>query len=203
MPFYRVEGITVSEIVAANLARTSWLPFFNRDGSRPPIPDMIQNVIFFLPFGFLGYFSFRRHSWIGYLAIVTAGMTLSFTVETLQLTTLYRITSPTDVATNTIGTILGLLIANSANLSIQQTPASLKSRLRESRMALLFLAALIITLIGALAPFDFSLDAGIVGWKLNHFLRQPFRLNTNIRDEFVVGFRFFLTFMSSSLMTVA
>lgn len=47
MPFYRMDGITLSEIVAANLARTSWLPFFNRDGSRPPIPDMIQNVFFF------------------------------------------------------------------------------------------------------------------------------------------------------------
>lgn len=126
-------------------------------------------------------------------------MTLSFTVEALQLTTIYRITSPTDVATNTIGTILGLLIANSVNFSIQQTPASLKLSLRENRMAFLFLVALVITVIGALAPFNFSLDAGIVGWKLNHFLRQPFQLSTNIRDELVVGFRFFLLGCSASL----
>ena len=34
----------------SNISNIGWIPFIDSDGSRASIPDMVQNILFFLPF---------------------------------------------------------------------------------------------------------------------------------------------------------
>lgn len=77
--------------------------------------DIIGNIVIFFPLGFLLYFpliirtgSFRK----AVVLSCVVGMAISLAVEMLQYFSLVRISSFTDVETNTIGMILGSLLAN-------------------------------------------------------------------------------------------
>jgi glycopeptide antibiotics resistance protein len=75
-------------------------------------PDILENVLLFLPLGFTmtGYF---RHKRVSALAAITAvlflSLCVSYAIEVLQLFMPGRFTSLTDVISNTAGGGLGFL----------------------------------------------------------------------------------------------
>ncbi len=79
-------------------------------GRRLSIPDVVQNVLLFVPFGALGVaaagaagrWTWRRIFWVSML-----GFGLSCTVEGLQLLMRDRVASTADVMTNTTGALVG------------------------------------------------------------------------------------------------
>ena len=59
-----------SDFVMKNIEKISWTPFLDPDGSRASIPDIVQNVLFFLPFGFLGLLSFTRYKFFALFLVI-------------------------------------------------------------------------------------------------------------------------------------
>ena len=84
----------------------NWIPF--QDFSAGNIEGMILNAVMFTPLGFLLPACFERYrNWGRTLA---AGFLTSLTVELIQLFT-FRATDVDDLIMNTLGTILGFLLA--------------------------------------------------------------------------------------------
>jgi glycopeptide antibiotics resistance protein len=85
--------------------KVRWVPFYDHPLSSR---DILGNVILFLPFGY--FYPRSRHgqrSWC--LPILTAAI-LSTSGEFFQIYTHTRIPSTTDICTNVLGAILGLLL---------------------------------------------------------------------------------------------
>lgn len=167
------------EFIRQKVAAISWNPLKRPDESRVSIPDTVQNVMLFMPFGVLGGLACRRRvtSQPARVALVTvAGASFSILVESLQLFTTDRVTSPSDVATNTIGTLVGVLAADEgrrAALTLLREHAT--ARWLASRWTFPALIALSVLFVTAWQPFDLSLDVGAVGHKVLALMRDPWQ----------------------------
>jgi glycopeptide antibiotics resistance protein len=97
-------------LVAAHLARVTWNPFIAADtGGRVSIPDFVSNILLFIPFGFFGMWALPRARSLGArIALVAAlGLALTISVESLQLLTIDRTSSVSDVFANASGALGG------------------------------------------------------------------------------------------------
>ena len=84
----------------------------------------IANVLVFVPIGILAFIAFRRRAWP--LALL-AGPALSVAVEFVQAVALpHRIASITDIALNSLGATIGVVIAGLVALIVHRS-----SRTRE------------------------------------------------------------------------
>lgn len=190
IPFHLCIGI---EAMFSNIASISWIPFMDSDGTRASIPDVVQNILLFLPFGFFGFLSMARKKTIRILLITCIGALFSVSIEVLQLFTCDRTTSVTDFVTNTTGTFLGALAAFTALLIFSEIIAS--SSFRRYCHAFSFYPLMIacaIVVLGTLQPFDFTLDVGSVWPKVKAFMHDPCDFSLIFRDEGVVFLRFVL-----------
>ncbi|GGL88771.1 VanZ family protein [Nakamurella endophytica] len=86
--------------------------------------EMLSNVVMFLPLGLLGALSLRRHQWF----VLPVAVLASMTIEAVQFLALpNRTASWQDVAANSAGALLGLLLA---------APTLGRRRRRERRLLL-------------------------------------------------------------------
>lgn len=171
------------------LARVPLNPLVAPDtGRRLSIPDVVQNVLLFVPFGALGVAAARRaRRTATRIALVTLlGFVLSAAVELLQLLMRNRVTSTGDIMANTIGAFAGAL---GAGLALR---AAVQVRRRLEIEGLLDMPALRPALVsaGALAvaflqPFDVTLEVGAVAWKVRA-LESDVWQRTIWRDEGIV-----------------
>jgi glycopeptide antibiotics resistance protein len=95
----------------------------------PDYPDIIVNVLGFVPFGFF-FFLYRQCSRPARMAknillVVLAGAAISLTIEVVQAWLPNRVSSVMDLLTNTTGALLGAALA----LAIQSKTAPAKSGL--------------------------------------------------------------------------
>ncbi len=158
------------------------------------ISDIVQNILLFLPFGFLGYFSLvYKSSWARKLGIVLAGTALSAAVEFLQIFSPARYPAVSDIVFNTTGSAAGLALA----VAFKKSVLGFKSQPWARRYldapsafpAFIFLA---LTVAGCWEPFDFSLDVGLVWDHLKPLLRHPLEFK-NPDDDLINFVRFLLT----------
>ena len=188
------------EQVLTNLSEIIWTPFIDPDGSRASIPDVIQNILLFIPFGFFGFFALRPNTTSSLTSLLLRmfltgglGFALSMTVEILQIFTVDRVTSVTDLLTNTLGTVIGCIGAHILAESLDRlirSPIVQKASCSYTFYPLIL--SFIIVATGALQPFDFGLDVGRIGSRVLRILRNPFDFTLIIRDEPFLFFRFFL-----------
>ena len=81
----------------------AWVPL----SSRRTFLDAGLNVIFYVPLGAAAFLSIRRRA-LGLIAALAAGTLASFTVEELQLSIPGRFGNLTDLACNSMGSLLGV-----------------------------------------------------------------------------------------------
>jgi len=183
-----------TEAIFSNIASISWIPFVDPDGTRASIPDIVQNILLFFPFGFVGFLSLTQARTVRRIALVTGiGALFSGSIELLQLFTTDRTTSLTDLSTNTIGSFCGALAASVALFiasEVRVLPSFRKYRHNTFLFPLLVSCALVA--FGMLQPFDFTLDVGSVWPKIRYLFRNPFEFTLLLRDEGVVFLRFVL-----------
>jgi VanZ family protein len=86
--------------------RLSWYPL----AGRRQIMDAALNVLFYIPLGVAGVWSFQRKT-VGWVVAVAAGIALSGLIEWLQLWSPARFGTLNDLMTNSLGTILGATAA--------------------------------------------------------------------------------------------
>ena len=109
-------------------------------------------------------------------AVTAAGVALSVAVETLQLLTTNRVSSVSDVTTNGVGALAGVLVAEEARrrfVALLHEHGS--SRWVANGWSYTALSALVVLVIAAWQPFDLTLDVGDVGGKLRDLLRDPWQ----------------------------
>jgi len=127
-------------------------------------------VLLFIPFGVLGVLArdpSRRVGWRRILVVTGLGAALSLAVETMQLFMANRVTSVSDVATNTIGAVIGAI---AAERGIRIT----RSWLRRLRAAGLIdehafysmMVAAIVVCLSMWQPFDVTLEVGTLVSKI-------------------------------------
>lgn len=189
---------TDHDVIALHLSQISPNPLVDGEtGGRLSIPDTVQNILLFLPFGVLGVLSDRRgrSGWSGLrriLFVTAVGMALSTSVETLQLFTRDRITSTSDVMSNTIGALLGAIAAQSVRGLPDRALRFLASAgLINGRAFYPLMVAVIIICLAQWEPFDVTLDVGSVFSKLKS-LRSDLWQYTGLTDEGVALTQFAL-----------
>ncbi len=139
--------------------------------------DILQNVLLFLPFGFLGFLSMGKgYTNLWKIAVVTgAGFLLSCGVEFLQLYSPVRHTSPVDVLTNTMGALSGAAFAYKTYKVFSRFLQDEKTRrYLKVRTAYPLAVFLVLTTVGAWMPFDFSLVRGDNKWIVKGLVRDFF-----------------------------
>lgn len=167
-----------------------WIPF------HAPISDIVQNFLFFIPFGFLGFWIKSRDEkgiLIKCSRITVLSFTLSLCVEALQLFTKDRFASTTDVVTNTAGAFAGFWLACLFRQVVTKiiSFSQVKKYLR-LQTAYPFFISLILVIADQWQPFDFSLDVGRIWPKIWILISDPFVFNLLVRDELIICFHFFL-----------
>jgi len=160
--------------VREHLQRVTYNPFLSpATGRRVSIPDVIQNVLLFVPFGVLGMLGSRVQGAIRRITWVTLlGAALSTLVEVVQLFTTDRVTAVSDVVTNTAGTFLAALAANAVDRAGRRlVEAAKRAGLTQNDAFFPLLAATLLVAVAAWEPFDVTLELGTVASKI-HALRQ-------------------------------
>jgi glycopeptide antibiotics resistance protein len=177
--------------------RINWRPLGGVPGDLM-ISDIVQNILLFLPFGFLGYFSLvYKSSWVRKGAVVLLGMSLSAGVEFLQISSPVRFPALSDVVFNTLGTALGLLLAMTFKrsvLSFKNLPQA--RRFLDAPSAFPAFIFLVLAIAGCWEPFDFSLDLGMIFDHIKPLVRHPLALGKP--DDDLMSF---IRFLLASLFT--
>ena len=165
--------------VRAKLATVQWNPLKRADGRHVSIPDAVQNVMLFIPFGVLGGLACRRGatSRARIVAIVgAAGAGLSAVVETLQLLTVDRVAAMADVMTNGLGAAGGALVAREGRQRMLAViRAHVTSPWMTNRWTYATLCAVGVLVVSAWQPFDLTLDVSTVGSKVRALTRDPWQ----------------------------
>ena len=189
-----------NEQVIQRIKNFNWMPFVDADGSRHSIPDIVQNILFFIPFGFLGVLSFARNKFFAVFAVTFFGFIISLNVEILQLFTRNRNTSVTDLASNTIGAGAGAVAAFIlfGMFCLMMKSNSFRQAFNNKHYYLFILGFMVVA-ASSLQPFDFTLDLSTVWSGVKDVLNQSMVLTWRLTDELVVGFRFFLFAVITSL----
>ncbi|MDB5047930.1 MAG: hypothetical protein JWO30_1001 [Fibrobacteres bacterium] len=158
------------------------------------VSDIIQNILLFIPFGFLGYFSliYKRSS-ANKIRIVLAGAVLSASVEFLQIFSPSRYPALSDIVFNTLGTAIGLALGVALKKSVLDFKSNpIARRFLDAESAFPSLVFLILVVAGCWEPFDFSLDLGVVWGHVKPLITHPIRF-TRPDDDMINFIRYLLT----------
>lgn len=98
---------------------------------HPNYPGIAVNILGFVPFGFC-FFLYRRslkqEQWVlNTLRVVITGAAISLAIEVIQTWLPNRVSSTTDLLTNTIGTLLGAVLALAIRSRIAEAKAAPES----------------------------------------------------------------------------
>ena len=188
--------------VADKLSRLRLNPLISPDtGRRVSIPDVVQNIALFIPFGALGVIAFRQQRSALTAIIRTAALAavLSAAVETLQLFEPDRTTSVSDFCANVAGALFGAAAAAALIRSSRVATLQLRARkLIDVPQFYPLLVAVIVLLAAAWEPFDFTLDVGTLVSKVRALQVDPWQLGA-LRDEGVELVRYVLFGLAASL----
>ncbi|HID40189.1 MAG TPA: VanZ family protein [Calditrichaeota bacterium] len=168
------------DIILKNIHRL--FQFYGGDSLfyRQSSSDIIANIFFFIPFGFLLTIVYFKQSiktkGLFLLKVGIAGFILSAFVETVQLFTLIRNSSFSDLLTNTLGTLFGAVIGTSFLKQgyREKTLRLIRYLLNDPALFLLLSYMGGIILIGLL-PFDFNISLISLSKKIQGLLKIEYR----------------------------
>jgi VanZ family protein len=144
-------------------------------------PDLTQNVLVYLPFGVFGVLTLRgRRQSAPAAELEVAGLAFLFSlfVEVIQLYTVDRIASLTDVLAATIGAAMGGLVAEPAARVADRGIAALEpSGVFESPDLPVLLALLAAVVVVAWWPFDPTLDISSLAARLRGVGSDPWQFD--------------------------
>lgn len=160
-----------------------------------PLPDVVQNVLLYIPFGIFGAASLKRgRSLHVMIAVPLLATMLSGSCEVLQLFTIDRTTSVWDIFTNIAGATIGAAAWITLQPAIQKIGARISLSSPQVRQAFPVACSAALVCIAALEPFDISLDVGSAWSKVKPFVYGPVVVWQPITDEPLTALRFaFLT----------
>jgi VanZ family protein len=183
IPFHFTSDLAFA---SEKLSRVSLNPLLSPDtGRRVSIPDVVQNVLLFVPFGIFGAVTLRRRLSVAasVAAVATLALILSTSVETIQLFIVDRTSSFSDICANTTGAIFGA-VAGVIGSRFSRSALSGLRRLGLVDVATFypFMIATIVVCVAAWEPFDFTLDVGSLVGRLRALHANPWQFDV-VSDE--------------------
>lgn len=107
--------LVIPEIFSAVHRQILIPPWKDVSDTGPDYPDIAVNILGFMPFGFCFFLYCRlarpNRQAKTTLFVVLVGATISLTIELIQAWLPNRVSSITDLLTNTTGTLLGAVLA--------------------------------------------------------------------------------------------
>jgi glycopeptide antibiotics resistance protein len=181
---------------AQKLAHVPLNPFVAADtGRRISIPDFVQNVLLFLPFGVLGALRLRSPSRSRLTTLVVVcglGAALSLGIEALQLLTVDRTSSTSDIMANTLGALLGVIGAQLGENAwgLAWKTLSLTGVLEQPSSYAALVAAIVLC-AAAWQPFDATLEVGSIAPRLRALMSDPWQAGP-LTDEGIAAVQYAL-----------
>jgi VanZ family protein len=168
------------ENIIGNIKSANYIPFYHEVRYRHiAIPDIISNICVYTVYGFLLRTGLEPYyvSRCG-LKCISSGLLLSIFVEILQLFSVSRITSITDIINNTIGTWIGCILAIVFIKYIKDKLTKKLNNLKESEPYIVhILVYSLILMIIFMFPFDISIDVEDVQHNIKNMYLFPFYYN--------------------------
>lgn len=144
-------------------------------------PDLAQNMLVYLPFGVFGVLTLRQHrqsALAAELEVAVIALLFSLFVEVIQLYTVERIASLTDVLAAIIGAAAGGVVAEpAARISDRGLAAVQPTGIFNSPDRLVLLVLLAAVVLVAWWPFDPTLDVSALAGRLRSVRHDPWQLN--------------------------
>jgi VanZ family protein len=150
------------------------------------IPDVVSNVLLYIPFGFFlvgaGLRTTPGRSWVGpFLASGALATAFATFIEIGQLFTLDRTASLLDIEANTAGTLIGTIAAHVCFRSVEVGLTTRVTRVVCTEPALLPLGLLAFSLsVDSFYPFAITLDVSTVWQNVKHIQWGPLE---SLRDH--------------------
>jgi VanZ family protein len=172
-------------LVVEHIAQLRWNPLIAADtGLRVSIPDFVSNVLLFGPFGLFGVWALPRPraSWARVGLVAFFGLALTVGVEALQLLTIDRTTSVSDVFANALGALAGAVAAVFLTAFVERFLRAVSAAGVATVPSFFpFVVATIVLFAATLEPFDVTLDVGSLIPKLRTLVANPiqFRVPTD------------------------
>lgn len=140
-------------------------------------PDVAQNILLYLPFGVLGVITLRhrRHSVLAsVIEVAVIAVVFSLFVEVIQLYTVDRTASVTDVFAAALGTTAGGLLARPAALAGDRFVGVVRpSGIFDAPGTPALLAPLVTIIVIAWRPFDPTLDVSTIASRVRLLQHDP------------------------------
>lgn len=144
-------------------------------------PDVAQNILLYLPFGVLGVITLRhrRHSVLAsVIEVAVIAAVFSLFVEVIQLYTVDRTASVTDVFAAALGTTAGGLLARPAALAGDRFVGVVRpSGIFDAPGTPALLALLVTIIVIAWRPFDPTLDISTLASRVRLVQQDPVAFN--------------------------
>jgi glycopeptide antibiotics resistance protein len=167
------------EVLRHTLHTIRWKPFIRLDGRRESIPDIVSNILLFFPLGLLlGYAACQAQRkwrrWSIPLIALAGSALLSGAVETAQLLSATRITSITDLLTNSAGGLLGAGLSVLFYLKLKEPLVSWGRRQAlRSPLTLLTVVYAVFLILAFTIPLDLSLDVSSIKQGIKSAILDP------------------------------
>jgi VanZ family protein len=153
------------DVLALKVNWINWDPTHLKITGEPtPISDLVANVLFFVPLGFLGVFLQRGRSGVRQVFVATlTGFVLSLGVETLQFFTPTRNPATSDLICNTAGALLGAWVAVffAHHVRTQMQDRLSEWARREPRM-LLLAGMVVLEILRAVIPLNVAIAVNLL-----------------------------------------
>jgi glycopeptide antibiotics resistance protein len=158
------------------LSKVNPIPYFQEDGDRASMTDIVGNILLFVPFGFFCYMFLYHINRSKRLLISTlSGALLSTLIEFAQLFISSRNTALHDLINNTLGSFIG---AGFAGIYAQQISAQfyqIVTDLVKRKPALLYLVCILIAqCFTAIMPFTVSISVSSLAESVKETNLIPF-----------------------------
>jgi glycopeptide antibiotics resistance protein len=141
---------------------------FNFDITKAGIPDLIANIVLFVPFGIFLRAAFPKYNSVSQLLLLAILTFLfAYLIQALQIFTEDRQPSGSDAVWNMIGYVIGISLYASMRLDLVKTFKAIHIHQQIS----FFIALIIITL--ELAPFAPSIDVDVLKANMKLLLNSP------------------------------
>jgi glycopeptide antibiotics resistance protein len=184
------------QAASEHLSRVRLNPLISPDtGRRTSVPDFVQNVLLFVPFGAAAVSAFgasRRAHAIG--VAVSCGCVLSVGAESIQLLTRNRISSLGDVLSNTVGALTGAIAADLLSRGRPRAvlAGTVTTVTAAGPMHYPMLVTTLLVCVASWVPFDVTLDVGIVVGHVRALRASIWE--PAVAVEHIIGFAEFLLF---------
>jgi VanZ family protein len=170
-----------TSLARERLAKMVLNPLLAPGGARRlSIPDAVQNMLLFAPFGAFGVLTLRRRvsATSSVVATTLLGLALAVLVETAQLFTRDRAAATSDLLTNTLGALGGGVAVLSLVAAVPGALEPLRLRgLLDGPVFYPLVIAAGVLVVSAWHPFAFTLDVSAVVSKVRLLLSDPWRVS--------------------------